>query len=158
MTSWLRVLGLRVVLLGALVATVLATHMVASKPDLPFVLLDSFDQAFALYDAAQRKVAERNVAELEAMGPSALPRGDVFAILHELEGHVTVTCDAASAELDVELARAGSLSPGRRNAVLGCIEHHLSEARHALVHARDPEERAEYEATHERLREVSEMV
>jgi hypothetical protein len=65
-----------------------------------------------------------------------------------------MACDAASTRLDVELAVAASLSPARRTAVLGCIEHHLGEARRAAGRAIDPELRAEYDATCERLCEV----
>jgi hypothetical protein len=42
--------------------------------------------------------------------------------------------------------------------VLGCIERHLREARRGLDRASDPEERAEYDATCERLREVRRLV
>jgi hypothetical protein len=154
MTSRLRVLGLHVVLLCLLVATVLSTHIAAAKPDLPLALLDSFDQVFSLvYDAAERKVTA-----LEAADPSAAPHPDVFTLLREFEGRVAMACDAASTRLDVELAVAGSLSPARRAAVLGCIEHHLDEARRAAGHATHPDERAEYEATCERLREVRHLV
>lgn len=153
MTSRLRVLGLRVALLCVLVATVLATHIAVPKPDLPFALFDSFDRAFALaYDAAERKVAE-----LEATNP-APARRDVLALLHELDRVVTATCDAASTRLDVELLIASSLSAERRHAVLGCIEHHLGEARNAVRRTTDPAVRAEYSRTCERLREVRRML
>lgn len=154
MTSWLRMLGLHVVLLCLLVATALTSHVAVAKPDLPLALLDSFDQVFALvYDAAERKVSE-----LEATDPPALPRHDVAALLRELEGRITAACDTASTRLDVELAVADSLAPERRTAVLGCIERHLGEARDAAARATDPELRAEYDATCERLREVRQMV
>ena len=82
MPSWLRVLGVRVALLSGLLATVFATHRAAGTPDLPYALLPSFDQAFALaYDAAERKVAE-----LETTAPAARPPRDVFALLRVLEG------------------------------------------------------------------------
>ena len=154
MTSWLRVLGLHAVLLCLLVATALTSHLAVAKPDLPLALLDSFDQVFALvYDAAERKVTE-----LEATDPPAPPRPDVVALLRELEGQITAACDAASTRLDVEIAVAGSLSAERRHAVLGCIERHLGEARDAAGNAIDPDVRAEYEATCERLREVRRLV
>jgi hypothetical protein len=154
MTSRLRVLGLRVGFLCALVATVLATHLAVPKPDLPFVLLESFDRAFSVvYDAA-----EREVARLEAPGRPQVPRRDVCAILRALEREVTAAGDAASTALEVELALADSLSPERRDAVHRCIEHHLRAARHAARRARDAEERAEYLATCARLRELRGLV
>ena len=154
MTSWLRGLGLRVAMLCAFVPTVLVTHAAVAKPELPFALLESFDRAFSLaYDAA-----ERRVAELEAAKPPVPVRRELFAMLDELEGVIAAACDAATARLDVELAVAGSLSKERRNAVLGCIERHLDEARRALGRATDPDVRAEYGATCERLREVRRQV
>jgi hypothetical protein len=154
MTSWLRVLRLHAVLVCTLLASVLVAHIAVAKPDLPLALLDSFDQVFArVYDAAERKVTE-----LEATDPPALPRPDVAALLRQLEGRITAACDTASTRLDVELAVADSLSPERRTAVLGCIERHLGEARDAAARATDPELRAEYDATCERLREVRRMV
>jgi hypothetical protein len=154
MTSRLRALGLRVAVLCALVPAAVATHVAGAKPDLPFALLESFDRAFALvYDAA-----ERRVVELEAARPSAPPRRELFSLLGELDGLVTAACDAATARLDVELAVAGSLSPERRHATLGCIERHLNEARKALGSVTDPEVRAEYHVTCERLREVRRLV
>jgi len=154
MTSWLRGLGLRVAMLCAFVPAVLVTHAAVAKPDLPFTLLDSFDRAFSLaYDAA-----ERQVAELEASKRVPPLRRDLFALLGEVEGLVTAACDAATARLDVELAVAGSLSTERRHAVLGCIEHHLDEARKALGRATDPDVRAEYGTTCELLREVRRLV
>jgi hypothetical protein len=153
MTSWLRVLGLHVVMLGILAATVVTSHVAVAKPDLPLALLDSFDEVFArVYDAAERKVTA-----LETTDPPASPRPDVFALLREFEGRVAMACDTAFARLDAELAVAASLSPARRTAVLGCIERHLGEARTAAGRATDPDERAEYEATCERLREVRRM-
>jgi hypothetical protein len=153
MTSWLRALGLRVALLCTLAATVLATHMAVPKAGLPFALIDSLDRAFSLaYDAA-----ERQVAALEGT-TTAPPRHDVLALLGELERCVNAECDAAAVRLDVELAVAGSLSMERRTAVLGCIEHHLREARHALEQATDPWVHAEYDATCERLREIRRLV
>ena len=154
MTSRLRALGLRVAVLCALVPAAVATHVAGAKTDLPFALLESFDRAFALaYDAA-----ERRVIELEAARPSPPPRRDLFSLLVELDGLVTAACDAATARLDVELAVAGSLSPERRHAALGCIERHLDDARKALGRATDPDERAEYHITCERLRDVRQLV
>jgi hypothetical protein len=151
MTSWLRVLGLRVALLCALVPTLLASRTAAAKPDLPFALIDSFDRAFALvYDAA-----ERQVAELEATRPSPR-RHDLAAILRELDTLVAAACVVAAANLDV--AVASSLSPERRNAVLGCIEHHLNTARKAMRCTTDPAVLAEYDLTCERLRDVRRMI
>jgi hypothetical protein len=148
----LRALGLRIALLCMLVATVLATHVSVAKPALPFALIDSFDRAFALvYDAAERKVAA-----LEATSPA--PRRDVFALLRELERIVIAECDVAAAKLDVELAISDSWSLERRHAVLGCVEHHLGEARKALDRTTDPDVRAEYLATCERLREVRRLI
>ncbi|MGH9884542.1 MAG: hypothetical protein ACREBE_03380 [bacterium] len=154
MTSRLRALALRVAVLCALVPAVVATHVASAKSELPFALLESFDRAFALaYDAA-----ERQVAALETARPR-LPSGrDVVALLGELEGVITAACDAAGARLDVELAVAGSLSRERRNAVLGCIEHHLNDARKSMRETADPRVRAEYGITCERLREVRRLV
>ena len=154
MTSWLRGLGLRVAVLCALVPAAVATHVVVAKSELPFALLESFDRAFALvYDAA-----ERQVAALETTQPHPPAGRDVYSLLGELEGIVTAACDAASARLDVELAVAGSLSLERRNAVLGCIEHHLNDARKSLRVTADPRVRAEYDLTCERLREVRRLI
>ncbi|TMQ18744.1 MAG: hypothetical protein E6J90_19470 [Deltaproteobacteria bacterium] len=154
MTSRLRVLGLHAVMLCTLVAAVLATHIAAIKPDLPLALLDSFDQAFDLvYDAAERKVSE-----LEAAPTSPLPRRDIAAILRDLEARIAAACDRASAVLDAELAVAGSLPPERRISVLGCIERHLADARNAAGRASDPDVRAEYDATCDRLREVRRLI
>lgn len=162
MTSWLRVIGLRVAVMCGLVATACATHAlpglpgIGGAPDapaLPFALLDAFDQAFTLaYDAA-----ERRVAELEHTAPPPVPH-DVFALLRKLDLRIAEACEAASTALDVELAVAASLPAARRTAVLGCIERHLDEARRALGRATDPLERAEYEATCERLREIRSLV
>ena len=149
-----RVLGLHAVMLCTLVAAVLATHIAAIKPDLPLALLDSFDQAFDLvYDAAERKVSE-----LETAPATAPPRRDVLAILGSLETQIAAACDRASAVLDAELAVAGSLSPERRIAVLGCIERLLADARNAARRVSDPEVRAEYAATCDRLREVRRLI
>lgn len=150
----LRALALRVAVLCALVPAAVATHVAGAKSELPFALLESFDRAFALaYDAA-----ERQVAALETTRPR-LPAGrDVVALLGELEGVITAACDAAGARLDVELAVAGSLSRERRNAVLGCIERHLNDARRSMRETADPLVRAEYGVTCERLREVRRWV
>src|ERR1041384_5490538 len=103
--TWLRVLGLRVALVCALFTTIVALHLTVAKPSLPFALLDSFDQAFSLvYDAAERKVAK-----LEAAGPTAPARRDVFTLLDEVADHIAAMCDAACAALDVELATSGWL-------------------------------------------------
>src|ERR1051325_3777926 len=102
--TWLRVLGLRVALACALFTTIVALHLTVAKPSLPFALLDSFDQAFSLvYDAAERKVAK-----LEAAGPTAPARRDVFALLDEVADHIAAMCDAACAALDVELGAGRS--------------------------------------------------
>jgi hypothetical protein len=152
--TWLRVLGLRVAVVCALFTTVFALHLAVAKPTSPLALLDSFDQAFSLaYDAAERKVAE-----LEAAAPTAPARRDVFALLSEIGDHIAAMCDAATAALDVELAVAGSLPPERRNAALGCVEHHLAEARRDAQRTTDPMVRGEYEATCERLRDVRRMI
>jgi len=151
--TWLRMLGLRVALLCALFATIVALHLTVAKPSLPLALLDSFDQAFSLvYDAAERKVAQLEAA------PAAAQRRDVFALLSELGDHIAAMCDAATAALDVELAVASSLPLERRTATLGCIEHHLGEARRALRATADPEVRHEYETTCDRLRDVRRMI
>jgi hypothetical protein len=152
--TWLRVLGLRVAVVCALFTTVVALHLAVAKPTSPLALLDSFDQAFSLaYDAAERKVAE-----LEAATPTASSRRDVFALLSEIGDHIAAMCDAATAALDVELAVSWSLPLERRNAALGCVEHHLGEARRALRETADPEVRQEYETTCERLRDVRRMI
>jgi hypothetical protein len=154
MTSWLRGFGLRVALLSLVIASVLVAHASVARRSLPFALLDAFDQAFGqAYDAAERKVVA-----LEAARP-AQPAGlDLSAMLGRAEREIAAACDIASAELDVELAVARWLSPERRRAVLGCIERHLGEAREAQALASDPEERAEYAATCERLREVRGLI
>ena len=82
----------------------------------------------------------------------------MFGLLHELERFVAAACDAASARLDGQLAVASSLAPERRLAALGCIECHLHEARAAVECAADPDERAEYEWTCERLRDVRQLI
>lgn len=149
--SWLRALGMRIALPCLLIASVLATHAATAKPELPFALLEAFDQAFAMvYDAAERRVVK--LESTRSLSPPA--RVDVFAMLRQAEREIATACETASAKLDAELAIAGSLSLERRHAVLGCIEHHLRETRRALVHATDPGERAEYTATCERLREI----
>ena len=154
MTSRLRALGLRVAVLCALVPAAVAAHVAVAKPDLPFALLESFDRAFALaYDAA-----ERQVAQLETAKPSSPPRRELFSLLGELDGLISAACDTATARLDVELAVAGTLSPERRHAALGCIERHLDEARKALRRTSDPAVRAEYHLTCERLRDVRRLV
>jgi hypothetical protein len=151
MISWLRVLGLRMAVLCA-ISSVFVPRVAAAGPN-PFAVLDSLDRAFALvYDAA-----ERQVAALEATSPPA-PRRDVVALLGELAHQVRCACDAATTALDIELALVGALPPERRLATLGCIEHHLRDARCALARARDPEVRAEYEATCERLRDVRRLI
>jgi len=150
----LRALALRVAVLCALVPAAVATHVVVAKSELPFALLESFDQAFALaYDAA-----ERQVAALESTRPRLSAGRDVVALLGDLEGVITAACDAAGARLDVELAVAGSLSRERRNAVLGCIERHLNDARKSMRETADPLVRAEYGVMCERLREVRRFV
>ena len=151
--SWLRVLVLRIAVVCALVMTLVALHVALARPNLPLTLLDSFDQAFsAVYDAA-----ERQVAALEAAKPSA-QRPDVFALLSQVGDHIAAMCDAATAALDVELTVASSLPPDLRTATLGCIEHHLDEARRAAHNSRDPEVSAEYRATCDRLRDVRRMI
>lgn len=152
MTSW-RVLGLRIVSLCALLSIAFAPGPAAAQPDLP-ALLDSFDRAFSLvYDAA-----ERQVAELEAARPPAPLLPDVFTLLDAFAGCVAQACDASATELDVELALAGSLTPERRLAALGCLERHLREARRDAARAADPAVRAEYEATCDRLRDVRRLI
>jgi len=152
MTSWLRMLGLRIALLCVLLPAFAARG--APGPGLPLRLLEAFDQAFSLvYDAA-----ERRVARLEAAPLPAAPRADVFALLAAAEREVDAACDAAAIRLDVELAVAGSLSPARRSAVLGCIEQQLHDARASLARATDPALRAEYAATCDRLRSVRRQV
>jgi len=154
MPSWLRALGVRVALLSGLLATVFATHHAAGKPDLPYALLESFDQAFSLaYSAAERKVAE-----IEATAPAPRPPRDVFSRLRELEGRLAAVLDATTARLDVELALADSLPPERRIAVRACIDRHLDDTRAALLRTPDPAVRDEYWTTCERLCEVRRMV
>lgn len=153
MSSWLRALGLRVALLGALVVTLLATHLLVPRSNLPFVLLDSFEQAFTrVYDAA-----ERRVVALEARPPPAPPH-DVAALLGALGREIDAACDATATALDVELALSDALSPARRAAVRGCIERHLADARRCLTRASDPELRAEYARTCQRLRQIRDLV
>ena len=154
MTSWLRVLGVRVASLCALASIVLVAPHASARPDLPLALLDSFDQAFSLvYDAA-----ERRVAELEATRPPSPLRPDLSALLDQFAGQVAIACDAAATALDVELAISGSLSTERRHAALGCLERHLRDARRAAAGTADPAVRAEYELTCERLRDVRRLI
>src|SRR3954452_4458411 len=108
-----RVLGLRIASLCALLSMTVSAAFVprpaAVQPDLP-ALLASFDRAFArVYDAA-----ERQVAELEVARPPAPLLPDVFALLDAHAGCVAQACDPAATALDVELAVAGSLTPERR--------------------------------------------
>jgi hypothetical protein len=156
MTSW-RVLGLRIVSLCALLSMTVSAGFVprpaAVQPDLP-ALLASFDRAFSrVYDAA-----ERQVAEIEAARPPAPLLPDVFTLLDAYAGCVERACSAASTALEVELTVAGSLTPERRLAALGCLERHLREARRDAARAADPAVRAEYEATCERLRDVRRVI
>jgi hypothetical protein len=152
MTSW-RVLGLRIASLCAVLSIAFVARPSAVPPDLP-ALLASFDRAFArVYDAA-----ERQVAELEAARPPAPLLPDVSALLDLLAGHVECACSAASNALDVELVVAGSMTLERRYATLSCLERHLREARRDAARAADPEVRAEYETTCERLRDVRRMI
>jgi hypothetical protein len=152
MTSWLRMLGLRIALLCVLLPAFAARA--APGPSLPLRLLDAFDQAFALvYDAA-----ERRVAQLEAAPLPAAPKLDVVALLAAAERDINTACDAAAIRLDIELTVAGSLSAERRSAVLGCIEQQLAAARLALDRTTDPAVRAEYAATCDRLRSVRRQV
>jgi hypothetical protein len=152
MPPWLRLLGLRVALLSGLIVTASTTAHAAAPPDLP-TLIDSLDRAFSLvYDAAERKVAALEVAR------PAPPLLDVSTLLDDFAGCVAQACDASAIALDVELAVAGSLSPERRYAALGCLERHLREARRAASRATDPVVRAEYEVTCERLRDVRRLL
>lgn len=152
MTSW-RVLGLRTASLCALLSIAFLARPAAAQPDLP-ALLDSFDRAFSLvYDAA-----ERQVAELEAARPPAPLLPDVFTLLDQLSGAIEQACRASSTALDVELVLAGAMSPERRYATLSCLERHLREARRDAARAADPAERAEYEATCNRLRGVRSLI
>jgi hypothetical protein len=156
MTSW-RVLGLRIASLCALLSMTVSAGFVArpaaAQPDLP-ALLASFDRAFArVYDAA-----ERQVADLEAARAPAPLLPDVFTLLDAFAGCVAQACDASATALEVELAVAGSLTPERRLAALGCLERHLREARRDAVRAADPAVRAEYEATCDRLRNVRNLI
>jgi hypothetical protein len=152
MPSWLRVLGMRVALLFGLLATVSGTGHAAGEPDLPYALLASFDQAFAL----AYRAAERRVAELEATPQPARPPRGVFVLLRMLEGRLAAVLDTTSATLDVALA--GSLSPERRIAARACIDRHLADTRQALERTTDPEVRDEYWTTCERLCEVRRLV
>ncbi len=152
MISW-RVLGLRMASLCALLSIAFLARPAAAQPDLP-ALLDSFDRAFSLvYDAA-----ERQVAELEAARPPAPLLPDVFTLLDAFAGCVAQACDASATALDLEVALAGSLTPERRLAALGCLERHLREARRDAARAADPAVRAEYESTCERLRDVRRLI
>jgi hypothetical protein len=152
MPPWLRLLGLRVALLSGLIVTASTTAHAAGPPDLP-ALLASLDRAFSrVYDVAERKVAELEVAR------PAPPLLHVSALLDDFAGCVAQACDAAATALDVELAVTGSLSPERRYAALGCLERHLREARRDAARATDPAVRAEYEVTCERLRDVRRLL
>ena len=101
-------------------------------------------------------VADPDNARLRVL---ATPADGFPAIGGALLGwRVERACSAASTALEVELAVAGTLTPERRLAALGCLERHLREARRDAARAADPAVRAEYEATCERLRDVRRMI
>ena len=183
MSSRLRSLGLRAAFLLSFLAAALAVRVTVAKPSFPFVLLDSFDKALArVTEAAEKRIAElehrveaserarSRVREgrTDAPAPDTAPqdaapvaprtRGTVFALLERLDGEITVACDAATDLLDTELVLVDQLSELRRASVRGCIERLIVKAHDDRACARDPGERAEYEATLERLREVRELV
>jgi hypothetical protein len=153
MSSRLRGLGLRIAFLFSVVAAVFAVRISVAKPSLPFVLLDSFDKAFSLVSDA----ADKRLAELERRR-TAPATTTVAALLDRLDGEITVACDAATDLLDTELVLVDTLPEFRRASVRGCIERLLVKTRDDRANAIDPAERAEYDATLERLREIRSLV
>ena len=151
MSSHLRGLGLRIAFLFSVLAAVLAVRVSVAKPNLPFVLLDSFDRALALVSDA----ADKRLAELERRPARTTT---VAALLDRLDGEITVACDAATDLLDTELVLVDTLPELRRASVRGCIERLLVKTRHDRANATDPAECAEYDATLERLREIRRLV
>jgi hypothetical protein len=155
MSSRLRSLGLRIAFLFSVVAAVLAVRVTVAKPSFPFVLLDSFDKALSLVsDAAEKRIAD---LERRRTAPDATAT-TVSALLERLDGEVTVACDAATDMLDTELVLVDMLPELRRASVRGCIERLLVKTRHDRANAIDAAERAEYDATLERLREIRRLV
>lgn len=139
MTSWLRRVGFVIALIGG----IFATHLVVAKPRLPFVVLATLDRAFTSVTRAQLSAPDQD----PLMGALAVYEADLL-----------VLCDAASEELDRQLARLGELAPERRAAALHMTRVHLDLARGDLAHAPTAAEYAEYDATCERLREVRRML
>jgi hypothetical protein len=132
-------------------------------PQLPFALLDSFDQAMKLVTAA----AEKQIAEIEARSAQTAraPTVSFDEWLDRFEQQLAGVDAAAHDALDRALVAAPELSPQRREAVLDCIESHLAIASDDLSRAldgRDDElgrlEVAEYRATFVRLRAVRALV
>jgi hypothetical protein len=146
MSSRLRTFGLRIAFLFAIIAAAATIRVASAKPTLPAALLDSFDRACQL--------VEQHIAELEQRASRPRSSLDVVAVLDRLEADIMVAGDAASEALDLELALATDLPWERRMAARGCIERLLGEARCDRLAATDPELRAEYDTTIERLREI----
>ena len=151
---WLRALPLRVVFGCAILVAIIATHMSVAKPRLPFVLVDSFDKALSLVSDA----ADRRMEEIEARTPKASKGPTLDDVLARIEADLTVACDAATEQLDAQLASLDGLAPERRTAALECTLHHLTAARASLVRTSDPAEFAEYDAMCERLRDVRRLL
>ena len=148
---------------GGVVALAAALIIAGRPPPSPFTLLDSFDQALSMVTAA----AEKRIAEIERRSehPTQQPRVSFTELVDRVERQVAVAEDAARVELDRALTANAELSPGRRTAVLACIEHHVAVAADDLTRALgggDGElahlEVAEYRATLLRLRAVRALV
>jgi len=149
MSSRLRRFGLRIAFLFVLVAAAATIRVTAGKPMLPFALLESFDRAYGL--------VEQRVDALE-QAAARPPATSLATWLDRLAAEVDRACDAAAARLDTELVLAPALPDARRATVRGCIEHHLAVTRYERARATDPDLRAEYDATLDRLREIRERV
>jgi hypothetical protein len=135
--TWLRALPVRIVLGIAVVLVIIGTHMAVPKQRLPFVLIDSFDKAYALVEQPKPTLHQ------------------VFALI---EAELTVACDAASDALDAQLAQLHTLSAERRALALEVAVSHLVDARENLAHAIDADEYREYDAMCERLRDVRRLL
>ncbi|HUJ63821.1 MAG TPA: hypothetical protein VLX92_35215 [Kofleriaceae bacterium] len=135
----------------ALAATVLGG---APPPPSPDALLASLDRALVH--------AERQVVALERHADAPHHARISFSrLLERVHRRVWIADHAATIELDHALAEAPALGSARRAAVLGCVEHHLSEASADLTRALargDDREVAEYRATLRRLRAVRALV
>jgi hypothetical protein len=135
MISWVRRFALGVGVLCLLVAGGFAMRLVVAKPRVPFVVLTALDRAATAHPR-------------QAAAPTLLD------VLDAYEAELAVACDAAHAALDRALAGVGAIPPERRAAALFVTITQLELARGDLAHAPTAEERAEHDATCERLRAV----